>query len=140
MGDSDDSIRKELQVSDYLYPYLCGLAYFCLVIPNASNEWTDTHTPVNRSDPTRNRSVKIGEVQNRHLNVCCPIKLTLTWVLRVGAVAETSWDELLANVRLHPSKRVVWASFMYARIEGVDCQPEGARSRARSHFASYLTR
>lgn len=41
-------------------------------------------------------------------NVCCPIKLLLIWALRVGAVPQTSWDELLANLRATKSHSVCW--------------------------------
>ncbi|KAK4149466.1 hypothetical protein C8A00DRAFT_18843, partial [Chaetomidium leptoderma] len=60
------------------------------------------------SDPLNNRYVELNELESTELNVCCPVKLILIWALRIGAVAETSWDDLVANARLRPSKRVVW--------------------------------
>jgi hypothetical protein len=59
-------------------------------------------------DPSNNRHVEISEVENPEFNVCCVIKLILIWALRIGAVQETSWAQLMANIQARASKRVVW--------------------------------
>ncbi|KAL6413398.1 hypothetical protein AUP68_02907 [Ilyonectria robusta] len=61
-----------------------------------------------RLDPQNNKTVEIGEVTNPELNVCCPIKLLLVWALRVGAVRQSNWEDLLAGLRGSASHSIVW--------------------------------
>lgn len=61
-----------------------------------------------RNEPQKNKEVEIGEVMDPESNVCCPIKLLLIWALRVGAVPQTNWDDLLTNLRATKSHSVCW--------------------------------
>ncbi|KAI1867821.1 uncharacterized protein JN550_006962 [Neoarthrinium moseri] len=51
---------------------------------------------------------ELTELVKPTLNCACPIKLVLIHALRVGAVQETSWDQLRQNTWARRSKRVVW--------------------------------
>lgn len=62
-----------------------------------------------RNDPTAVMSIELRQLPDE-FNVVDPIKLLLVHALRVSAVAETSWQELVQNLVARPNKTVVWST------------------------------
>ncbi|CAH0001004.1 unnamed protein product [Clonostachys byssicola] len=54
------------------------------------------------------RTIELGQVHDNKFNACCPISLLIIWSLRIGAVKETSWEELISNMRKRPAHVLVW--------------------------------
>lgn len=52
--------------------------------------------------------MEVQELDNEY-NVICPIKLLIIVALRTGAVTETTYGELISNIRARQSKVLVWA-------------------------------
>jgi hypothetical protein len=63
-----------------------------------------------RRDKSNALTVKLGQLPDDNASVVDPVKLCLAYALRIGAVEENSWPELLDAVRSRPSKRVLWAT------------------------------
>ncbi|KAL8714820.1 MAG: hypothetical protein Q9220_001333 [cf. Caloplaca sp. 1 TL-2023] len=53
-------------------------------------------------------SIELGQLVDNNHSVVDPVKLCIAYALRVGAVKETSWSDLLNVVRSRPSKRMLW--------------------------------
>ena len=62
-----------------------------------------------RRDKSKVASIELGELLDDSDSIVDPVKLCIAYALRVGAVKETSWSDLLDAVRARPSKRIVWA-------------------------------
>ncbi|KPM36938.1 hypothetical protein AK830_g9628 [Neonectria ditissima] len=62
-----------------------------------------------KAKPSKNQVIELGEVQDPNLNLSCPIKLLIIWALRVGAVPESNYTDLMAAVRARPSRAIVWS-------------------------------
>jgi len=56
-----------------------------------------------------NRKVLLEELPGASTNTICPLRLLLVYALRVGAVAATSYDALLDEVRGRRDGRLPWA-------------------------------
>ena len=52
-----------------------------------------------KDDPSTNAVFELSEVLDTQFNAADPIKLLVILALRMGAVAETSWEQLVANLR-----------------------------------------
>jgi hypothetical protein len=62
-----------------------------------------------RRDKSDALTAQLGQLPNDNASVVDPVKLCIAYALRIGAVEEKSWPELLDAVRSRPSKRVLWA-------------------------------
>ena len=62
-----------------------------------------------RRNKSKAVSIELGELVDDDDSIVDPVKLCIAYALRVGAVKETSWSDLLDAVRARPSKRIVWA-------------------------------
>jgi hypothetical protein len=54
-------------------------------------------------------SIELGQLPDDNDSSVDPVKLCIAYALRVGAVKETNWSDLLDIVRARPSKRILWA-------------------------------
>ncbi|RYP41052.1 hypothetical protein DL768_010546 [Monosporascus sp. mg162] len=64
---------------------------------------------VEKDNPVKNKTVELSDLRSPAHNPVDPVLLVLIWALRTGAVRESSWSQLLENMRKRRSKKVVWA-------------------------------
>lgn len=89
-----------------------GERYVCVCVSSyksVTNSYSD--------DPSKSHISDFIELNRSEHNILCPCKMLCILALRYGAVAETSWDELISNMAARPSNKAVWTeSFRHVPV------------------------
>ncbi|KAJ9636756.1 hypothetical protein H2199_007750 [Coniosporium tulheliwenetii] len=72
-----------------------------------------------KNDASTSRSVRIDAGEDPTLGVMCPVKLLLAHAMRIGAVASTTFEDLVAGARRQPDFAVVWTQPSWPVISAI---------------------
>ncbi|KAJ9666874.1 hypothetical protein H2201_003008 [Coniosporium apollinis] len=72
-----------------------------------------------KDDASTSRSVRIDAGEDPTLGVMCPVKLLLAHAMRIGAVASTTFEDLVAGARRQPDFAVVWTQPSWPVISAI---------------------